>query len=410
MNPKERGILRSLAEKQLEVSRSDKNARIVQARKKLNRCERGTPLIHIEPDNFAKEIITPLMLCESEQARRLEHDLRFNLINHDFFDDDTPVPDYFGIKLPMYFHPFGYDISSMRDTSNLGKGRGYHIGDVIGDLRDDFEKLNETTFGVDEASARSYQEIAADVFGDILPVKLVGSSLKVTPTYMIVFLMGMQNMYIAMIDYPDDFKRVMRLLTDDYLRFFRMLERGGFILPTTEFEQVHMSSFAFTDELPNDTAGRTTNIWGYLNSQESVGISPGMYAELVFPYYREIAEQFGLLSYGCCEASEAVWEQLKTLKNLRKVSVPFCSNEERMGELLRGGKIVYQRKPDSKTLGLQIALDEDFIRKHISRTLRAARGCALEITQREVFTIHGDAGKVKRYVQIIRECIEKEWQ
>lgn len=80
-----------------------------------------------------------------------------------------------------------------------------------------------------------------------------------------------------------------------------------------------------------------------------------------------------------------------------------------MGEQLRGKKIVYQRKPSPDTIGVSRELDEDYVQRHISTTLRAARGCALEITQRDVCTVHNDPAKVTRYIQLIRECIEKEW-
>lgn len=407
MNNKDRKILRSLASRQMEISLSEKNRRIVEAWKKLNRCENDIPLVHIELPNIANEIIPPFLRCQSDQARRLEQDFYLNFLNQELFEDDKPVPDFFPIIPGVYFHPFGFDVSKTK--TNAKSGIGYHIDTVINDLHDEFHKLGSSVFGVNKEQAKTYQELAQDTFGDILPVKLSGDCLKMVPTQMVVRIMGMENMYLAILDYPDDFKRMMRLLTDDYLSFFRMLEQENHLLPTAGFENVYQSSFAFTDELPTDVAVSTTETWGYLNSQESVGISPEMYAEFIFPYYSEIAQQFGLLSYGCCEAPDPVWEQIRTLKNLRRLSIPVWSNEEYMGEQLRDSKIIYQRKPSAETIGLYKTFDEEFVRKHINKTLHAAQGCALEITQREVFTVHGDAGKVKRYVKLIRECIEKEW-
>ena len=39
----------------------------------------------------------------------------------------------------------------------------------------------------------------------------------------------------------------------------------------------------------------------------------------------------------------------------------------------------------------------------LRKTFQAARGCKLEITQRDVYTINGDIGKAKRYVDIVKE-------
>ena len=147
-----------------------------------------------------------------------------------------------------------------------------------------------------------------------------------------------------------------------------------------------------------------------MDSQESVGLSPEMYHEFVFPCYRRIAEAYGLLSYGCCEPVHPIWDDVKTLHNLRKVSIsPWC-NEEIMGERLRGQRVIYQRKPSPNFLGVGKTLDEEAVREHITTTLKAAQGCKLEITQRDVYTIANDVDKVRRYVAIIRDLIDKLWQ
>ena len=54
-------------------------------------------------------------------------------------------------------------------------------------------------------------------------------------------------------------------------------------------------------------------------------------------------------------------------------------------------------------------MDEEALRQHIDTTLKAAKGCKLEITQRDVYTINKDISKARRYVSIIREEIAKYW-
>ena len=175
---------------------------------------------------------------------------------------------------------------------------------------------------------------------------------------------------------------------------------------------VETKTFAFTDELPGpDVAARrpltTHDVWGFLDSQETTGISPDMYAEFIYPYYRRIAEQYGMLSYGCCEAVDPVWDKcLHEIPNLRKVSIsPWC-NEEMMGERLRGTNIVYHRKPTPNILGTEVVLNEDAVRACVTKTMNAARGCEIEFSQRDVYTVHNDMAKVRRYVELIRECSE----
>ena len=118
---------------------------------------------------------------------------------------------------------------------------------------------------------------------------------------------------------------------------------------------------------------------------------------------------FGRLSYGCCEPTSAVWDCIKRFDNLKKISIsPWC-DEEFMADQLRGKNIIYHRKPSPNFLGVGETLDEDGFREHIEKTLKTAQGCHLEITQRDVYTVNYDLKKVQRYVEIIRESIEKCW-
>lgn len=69
-----------------------------------------------------------------------------------------------------------------------------------------------------------------------------------------------------------------------------------------------------------------------------------------------------------------------------------------MGEQLRGRKTVYHRKPSPNFLGVGAALDEEALREHIRKTLQAAKGCSLEFTQRDVYTVNRSIEKVRRLI------------
>ena len=152
---------------------------------------------------------------------------------------------------------------------------------------------------------------------------------------------------------------------------------------------------------------RLDQMWLYMDAQEAAGISPAMYADLVFPAYRKLMALCGRLSYGCCEATHPIWEgALSHLTNLRKVSIsPWC-DEDFMGEALRGTGITYLRKPPATLLGMETPLDEDAVTACFRKTAGAARGCKLEIAQRDVYRIGKDVGKVRRYVEMARRALE----
>jgi len=221
--------------------------------------------------------------------------------------------------------------------------------------------------------------------------------------------MDMETMFTAMFDYPELFHALMKRYAVDMIAYFRFLEENGITNTTAGAEYLGQGSWCFTDELPSTGFVPSKQMWGFLDSQETVGVSPVMFEEMIFPYYKMIAEEYGLLSYGCCEPVHPFWNCLSKLDNLRKITIsPWC-DEEYMGAALRNRNIIYHRKPSSNFLGLGDTLDEDAFREHITKTLKAAQGCTLEITQRDIYTIHRNEAKVRRYMEIIREQIINHW-
>lgn len=222
-------------------------------------------------------------------------------------------------------------------------------------------------------------------------------------------------MYCALIDYPDDFHQLMHRISSDYIGYFRWLEQEGLLFLNNGNTPVAQASFGFTRTLPQPDASpeakvRTNDLWLYMDSQETVSISPKMFGTFMFPHYSEVAKHFGALSYGCCEPVHRLWEKyVSALPNLRKVSIsPWC-DEEYMGEALRGSRVIYHRKPSPNLVGVGKELDEEAFRTHIKKTLRCAQGCKLEFAFRDVYTLSGVLDKPKRAVQIVRELIEDHW-
>lgn len=411
MDLKDRERLRYLASRQVESANSQKNLERVELWKRHNMYKGERPVIHIEVDTFAHEAINPLLKCEDSFARQIEYSLLHNMINLETFDDDRVVPPYFPMGYHTWFSLFGHNIKQTVVKKEDGTEMGHKFEHIIGDLEDDFDKiLSPSNYGVDKERTKQRFEKISDIFGDILPVKIVSNCLYSVPTQHVVHMMGMENMLYSIYDYPDEFKEMMNRIANDYIAYFKHLEKEGVLLQNHSFESVGQGTMAFYEEEVKSGPMKTTDLWGFMDSQETVGMSPDMFREFIFPYYKRVAENFGRLSYGCCEPVDAFWDDIKTLPNLKKVSIsPWC-NEEVMAENLRGSGIIYHRKPSPNFLGVGAKLDEEGFRVHIEKTLKTARGCRVEITQRDVYTVNNDINKVKRYVEIIRESIENCWE
>lgn len=411
MNEKDISRLRFLANRQLEIAHSPKNLERVELWKRHNACKGERPVIHIEVDTFAKEAINPLLQCEGSFARSLEYRLIHNCIGIDTFDDDRVVPPYFQMGYDIWFRLFGHRIKESVITRSDGTEMGHTFEHIIEDLGEDFDKiLSPTQYGVNKESTKEKFLMSQEFFGDILPVKMICNGLYSTPTQHVVHMMGMENMLYSIYDYPDEFKEMMNRIADSYVAYFKYLESENVLLQNHAFEAVCQGSMAFYDEKEKSGQIKTTDLWGFMDSQETVGMSPDMFREFIFPCYKKIAETFGRLSYGCCEPVNVFWQDIKTLPNLKKVSIsPWC-DEEFMANELKNSGIIYHRKPSPNYLGVGKNLDEEGFRVHIEKTLRTAKGCSVEITQRDVYTVNHDIDKVKRYVEIIRESIENCWE
>jgi hypothetical protein len=208
---------------------------------------------------------------------------------------------------------------------------------------------------------------------------------------------------------------VAAMLTDDYLEYIHALEEGCAMLPNNDGTFVNQGSWGYTHSLPSaaEIQGKVKakHVWAYTESQETVSMDPGMFDEFFFPYMKKIADEFGLISYGCCEPVHGIWDKcLSRMNNLRKLSIsPWC-NEEEIGEKLRGKGIVYQRKPSPNYVGVDSVFDPESFGKHIARTVKAASGCPLEITFRDVCTVKGEPERMTKAIQIVREQFDRYWK
>ncbi len=403
----DREILRELAKKKLAYANDPRNAEILKQWNALGDGKREAPTVRLLFSNFVAEAIVPRMRCTGDAARRLEDALLRSMTGRELFDDDTPVSPTYDIRIAARVKPFGIEPQRIRDP----KTGGYHIEPVIEDLEEEFEKLEGGSFHFNRQGFLDQQAQAEEVFGDILPSRFVMNPLGGSMTNPLVHLMGMENYYMSMYDCPETLHKVMDMVTTLYERLYDYMEEEGVLLPTCGMSPLHQETFAFNHELPTDKATKTTDCWGFLESQETTAVSPETFGEFVFPYQDRLVKRFGLLSYGCCERVDAIWpDYLSKWKNLRKLSVSPFNNEDQVGEYLRGSNVVYYSKPRADLVTHPGPLAEDELRRDFKRICTAASGCLFEIAQREVMTLRGDMERGRRYVQIAKECVQEYWK
>jgi len=412
---KEINYLRDLARKQLVYA----NLPVMEKRRKLwyahNSLQGERPVIVMEMLTFEDDML-PDLNCKSSIAREIEKNMMRHIINYELINDDKVVPAYYVINWQINIKEFGLNIKREHGIDDAGKNIGYAEEHPITNLKQDISLLNFSEFSVDREYTLKLKEFVENIIGDILPVRMGNESLywHVAPSEKAVHLMGLETMMLSLVDYPEEMHKLYKLLKDDILSFVRWQEKEELLTLNNANNYAGSGSYGFTDELPTEDYKKTgyikpKDLWGNMNSQETVCISPKMFGEFIFPYYYDLAKEFGLVYYGCCEPVHTIWDDyISKLPNLRKVSIsPWC-NEKYMGEVLEGEDVIYSRKPSPNYVGVG-NFDEDAFAEHIVYTLKAASGCSLEIIFRDIYSLEGDKGKPGKAVKITRQLIDELW-
>ncbi|MBD3174577.1 MAG: hypothetical protein GF320_05330 [Armatimonadia bacterium] len=416
ITPDDRSYLRDLANRQAEYAALPVMAERESMWRGVNAgSPSARPPVIIEAWTFNRDFMPAgTLLCSPGLARGIEHQLVRNIRQHELIGDDHVMPDHFQVGWHLRMEPYGglrVDRTTVEDSQ--GVATGYRWDHPIKDLRSDLKKLKPVTCAVDREGTHAFRDLLDDLLGDILPVRLVsGMPGNRMLTHAVVELMGMEAYFMAMYDCPDELHQLMAYLRDNALAVGAWMESEGLLIPNNGNDVSFGSSFNFTDELPRP--GRppepieSADMWGSANSQETVGVSPELFHEFCYPYYRDVCEPLGLVYYGCCEPVHPFWDDLRDLPNLRKVSISKWCDETFMANALRGTGMVYSRKPDPNFLSVDAELNEARWASHIRDTLRAADGVPLEIIVRDVYTVHGDLGNARRAVEVARRVIDEE--
>lgn len=381
-----------------------------------NSLQGDRPLLVMEMESFESDMF-PAFHCHSEAAIEIEKNLLRPILNHEMIDDDKVFPSHYSVFWDIKTDTFGVDVKTIHAEDDNGRDIGFSYTHPILNIEKDFAKLMPSRFTIDHKKTQEQKAFIEDIIGDIYPVDIKNNSLDwyVAPSKQVIELMGMENLMFAMIDFPEKVKELYSFLVEDTISFLRWQEKENLLFFNNGNDYSGAGSYGFTDELPGslfDTGKdyvRTADLWGNMNSQETVGISPDMFGEFIYPSYRELSKEFGAVYFGCCEPVHDIWEKyISHLPNLKKVSVSAWCDEQFMGETLKGSEVIYSRKPKPNFIGLGV-FDEEAFKEHIQFTLDSSFGCELEIIFRDIYALDGDLGKPGRAISAARRLIEKKY-
>ncbi|MBN2301953.1 MAG: hypothetical protein JXN60_05495 [Lentisphaerae bacterium] len=408
VDAQEKKILRELANKVAELAAQPLQQQKVNRWKDHHALKETPPLIFCDPENAWYELIPAEKLhCSGNLARIWEFKLLKEIYWADRIHDDRAVLPIFSV------HYIWSKTSRGLETKIIGgqNGGAYKWEAPLKNGYEKMDALKPALLWIDETRTQELEALAHEVFDDILDVRLEGVywwSLGMTTD--LIMLRGFDNILFDFYDHPDEVHRLMAFLRDENLAMLDFLEKNKLLTLNNGGDFHGTGGYAWTDELPAEDFCdhvRTKDMWGFCESQETVGVSPEMFAEFVFPYQRDVLKRFGLNIYGCCEPLDSRWNCVKHIPHLRKVTVSPWSNDEAMAECLSADYVFCKKVNPARIATSDI--DEEAIRKELRTVFDAVRRnkCHAEVLMRDILTVACNANNLEQWVRIARTEAEK---
>jgi hypothetical protein len=404
----DRRIVRELAARVAELAALDVNAERIGRIKATNGLRPVRPVVWIDeiPWHELAADAELALRCESALAREVEERLRRTLYQWDHFQADMVVEPFF--RVGKAFDDTGVGIGVEEETLSTG-------GDVVSHRYEDqledeavLETLHPSTItarpDVDQVTVAALE----DLLGGTLPIELHGHVVFYVPWDDVVTLRGVENCLFDMLDRPEYMHRTIEVFTEigqSRLTQLEALDLLDFRLP-----DLHCTP-PYCDELP--AAGwdggkvRLRDVWFRGAGQLFSSASPAMRDEFDLAYMREPMSRCGLVYYGCCEPLDKAMPYLKTIPNLRKITVTPWADVRACAEQM-GPSYVAAMKPNPALLAGR--LDRAMVVQEIVEAVEAfqASGTPFEIVLKDLSTA-GDAGRenLSNWAQTVASTLDR---
>lgn len=401
-------ILRGLAHRVAAVA-----AKPVQNEKRAlwtahNDLKTKRPVILCDPEGGWNEIIPASeMRCESPIGRVWEMRLRMEAYWGEEMGDDKVVDDVFFVPYAHTTNCWGMPYQTEGDVS---KGEAIHYKTILEDYDRDLPKLRMPEVTLYREKTERLLSLAHDVFDGILRVELRGTwwwSFGFTGD--IIKIRGLDNLLYDFYDYPDELHRLMRFWSDGAMSYLDWLVDNNLVSTNVGNVYIGSGGFGFTDELPakpdpDNRRAQPMEMWGFSESQETVGVSEEFFEEFILRYQMPLLERFGLNYYGCCEPLDQRMDAILKIPRLRRLSCSAWADLGKMSERL-GDRYVMAVKPNPATIS-RPTFDRELVRKNIRDILESTRGSVVELIMKDNHTLGGRGENARDWCATVREVVD----
>ena len=414
LGSKDKDILRRLAGELAVITALPVHREKAVLWRKLNDLESARPMVWINEVCWHEMNVDDelTLRCEHPWAREQETELRRTLYQWRHLPGDMIISDFLACPLAIHSSDFGImeqvDIVKT-DEANDVVSRHYHI-----QIRDfpDLGKIKMPVITHDEQATAFRFAAMNDVYAGILPVKKTGQThIWFTPWDWLIRWWGIEEAMLDLYERPDLVNAAVERMTDAWMTELDQFVAMNLLALDCDNTRIGSGGYGYVSDLPGRDydAARVLphNMWGCSNAQIFSEVSPEMHWEFAVRHDLRWLKRWGLTYYGCCEPLDKKMEILRRIPNLRKISVNYRCNLDRVAADM-GPRYVWSYKPSPAVLA------EDGWRPELARAEMVAvaekaraTGSHVEFIMKDVSTVRYHPERLWDWARIAMEVSEQ---
>ena len=400
--------LRALASDLMEAASLPVQEQSKAGWRRLNDLQEQRPLVwHNEICWNEMNVNDELTLqCETEFARKIESDLRKGLYLWKHMGGDMVIEPF--LRAPKLIDNSGIGVDIVAEelaTDQDNEVKSQHFIEQIRD-EEDVARIVVPQIRYLEKETIQTRQAYEEIFHGLAPIRTVGvEGLWFAPWDDIVRLCGVQDTMEALLVEPEFMHKLIDRIVTVYLGALDSFERQGLLSTNNANVRVGSGAYGYTSDLPADSgACGPMAQWGCATPQIFGQVSPGVHEEFGIAYEKRWLERFGLSYYGCCEQVHDRIDLLRTIKNLRKISISPWSDKRVAAEQI-GRDFVVSLKPSPAILAAQ-SWDLDGARAELRGDLVQLKGCNVEVVMKDISTVRYEPQRLWEWVRMAMEEVQ----
>ena len=408
LTQKEKEVLRDLAKRYMEIAALPVQREKADLWKALNAGKMVRPMVAIDQLPWHEYDSDELLQLHVKDPlwRGVENFLRQTLYRWEHFPADMVVEPF--IQVPMAVSGQSYNINIKDNTIALDERSDIVSHKYLNQFLDenDISKICDMNITYDSEETENRLSAAEELFSGIAPVRPSGIQFHLGFWDFLTQCMGIDDIYMDIMERPEFVHALVRRITDATICGIK--QANELDLHDGNANTCHCS-YIYTDELlpaPGKSNGRKAkDTWAFGMAQLFTSASPAMTEEFELTYFRELAEYFGGIYYGCCERLDDRMEYVLSIPNLRKVSCSPWSNHDAFAERI-GPSLTMSAKPAPSFLATD-SVNYDSVEKELRLTVETAKRhkVNLEFILKDVSTIRYDPERLSKWNDIAMRIV-----